>query len=76
MNDMIMSMDTFKPGDILGFSGDTWVSATINLATYGIPYWHLSHVGIVAEWDGDGYPGHDKRGRITRAQVPRLLLFE
>lgn len=36
-----------RPGDIIGFSGDSWLSAGINLATYGIPFWGLSHVGIV-----------------------------
>jgi len=68
---------TIKPGDIIGFSGDSWVSATINIATYGIPYWDLSHVGIVAEydvmWDGPGreYPYSEFRHRHHE-----LLLFE
>ena len=38
-----------KAGDVLGFSGDSWWSAGINIATYGLPWWGLSHVGIVAE---------------------------
>ena len=42
-----------KAGDIIGFSGDSWLSAGINLATYGIPFWSLSHVGIVGEHDGE-----------------------
>ncbi|MEN6367712.1 MAG: hypothetical protein ABFC88_12950 [Thermoguttaceae bacterium] len=37
----------FKAGDILGFSGYTWISAAINIATYGIPFWDISHVGIL-----------------------------
>lgn len=41
-----------KAGDIIGFSGDGPVSDGINLATWGIPRWHLSHVGIVAKLDG------------------------
>jgi hypothetical protein len=41
-----------QAGDLLGFSGDGWLSAGINLATYGIPYWSLSHVGIVGEYKG------------------------
>jgi len=42
-----------KAGDILGFSGDSWLSAGINLATYGIPFWSLSHVGILGEHEGE-----------------------
>lgn len=42
-----------KAGDIVGFSGDSWLSFGINLATYGIPFWSLSHVGIVAEHEGE-----------------------
>lgn len=42
-----------KAGDIIGFSGDSWLSASINLATYGLPWWSLSHVGIVADYDGE-----------------------
>ena len=42
-----------KPGDIIGFSGDSWLSVGINLATYGIPFWSLSHVGVVGEYDGE-----------------------
>ncbi len=38
----------FKPGDIIAFSGNAWSSAAINLATWGIPWWSISHVGIVA----------------------------
>jgi hypothetical protein len=37
----------FKAGDVLGFCGYTWISAAINIATYGIPFWGISHVGIV-----------------------------
>ena len=37
-----------KAGDIVGFSGRSWLSAGINIATYGIPLWGLSHVGILA----------------------------
>ncbi len=41
-----------KPGDIIGFSGDAWSSAGIALASLGIPWWSLSHVGIMGEHDG------------------------
>ena len=36
-----------KPGDIIGFSGRYLSSDFINIATYGIPRWGLSHVGIM-----------------------------
>jgi len=38
----------YKPGDIIAFSGFGRLSNCINLATYGIPHWNISHVGIVA----------------------------
>jgi hypothetical protein len=37
-----------KAGDIIGFSGRSWISAAINIATYGIPLWGISHVGVLA----------------------------
>lgn len=55
-----MSAYKLKPGDIIGFSGFNWLSAGINIATYGVPLWSVSHVGIVAEVKVGG----------------RLLLFE
>lgn len=42
-----------RPGDIIGFSGYNPASYFINLVTYGIPGWSLSHVGIVAEYEGN-----------------------
>ncbi len=42
----------FQVGDILGFSGRCLSSVGINLATYGVPYWDLSHVAIVGEYRG------------------------
>ncbi len=42
-----------KAGDIIGFSGDSWLSAGISVATLGIPFWDLSHVGIVGEHEGE-----------------------
>ena len=38
----------FKSGDILAFSGRNFLSDIINIGTYGIPRWSVSHVGIVA----------------------------
>lgn len=43
--------DAIKAGDIIGFSGFYWQSVAINLATYGVPFWSLSHVGIMAHAD-------------------------
>lgn len=37
-----------KAGDVVGFSGTGWLSGIINLGTYGIPWWSVSHVGILA----------------------------
>lgn len=81
---MERGMYDFRPGDILGFSGDTWVSATINLATYGIPYWGLSHLGIVAEYNGESWPSgllfHGTElyinGSLETEPFRGLLLFE
>jgi hypothetical protein len=42
-----MDMD-LKDGDIIGFSGSHYLSDFINLVTYGIPRYSLSHVGILA----------------------------
>lgn len=39
-----------KAGDIIGFSGSGFVSDLINVGTFGIPRWHLSHVGIVVKY--------------------------
>lgn len=44
--------DDFKAGDIIGFSGDAWGSSFINIMTYGLPLWSLSHCGIVGEHEG------------------------
>jgi hypothetical protein len=38
-----------KPGDIIGFLGNNFVSALVNFGTYGIPFRGVSHVGIMGE---------------------------
>ena len=38
----------FLPGGLIGFSGADPVSDLVNLATWGIPRWGLSHIAIVA----------------------------
>jgi hypothetical protein len=44
-------MPEIKPGDIIGFSGRSLISAGINLGTYGIPWWSISHVGIIGRYN-------------------------
>jgi hypothetical protein len=41
----------YKIGDVFGFLGKGSISRFINLGTYGIPNWGLSHVAIVGEWE-------------------------
>ncbi len=41
------------PGDIIGFSGANSTSDFINIVTYGLPRWSISHVGIVAAYPGE-----------------------
>lgn len=70
-----------KAGDIIGWSGNTWLSAGINLATYGIPYWGLSHIGILADCDyfdefPGGYPFHYEYPHRSNDEDIKLLLFE
>jgi len=43
------SIPTVQPGDIIGFSGESFISDFINVATYGVPRWGISHVGIMGE---------------------------
>ena len=40
---------TIKAGDVIGFSGDSWISDFINIVTCGLPRYGLSHVGIMGE---------------------------
>lgn len=44
-----------KPGDVIGFSGACCRSVLINVATCGIPFWGISHVGIVASARGKNF---------------------
>jgi hypothetical protein len=45
------SFQKFKAGDLFGFTGHSPLGAFINLATYGTPFWGISHVGILANVD-------------------------
>lgn len=42
-----------KPGDVVGFSGTGKCSIFINLMSYGIPRWGISHVGIIGAYHGE-----------------------
>lgn len=46
---IVLDTNVIKPGDVIAFSGGGWVSAAINIGTYGIPFFSVSHVGIMAE---------------------------
>jgi len=45
-------MTAFAAGDILGCSGNSWQSAAIATLTYGLPWYSLSHVMILAPYQG------------------------
>jgi len=55
--------DELKAGDIIGFSGHCLVSALVNIATYGIPFWSIGHVGIM---------GHADDGRLMLFESTQL----
>jgi hypothetical protein len=38
-----------KAGDLIAFSGNSFISDLVNIATYGLPRWGISHVGIMGE---------------------------
>lgn len=42
-----------RAGDILAFSGAGWKSNLINLATFGIPRFSVSHIGIIGEYENE-----------------------
>ena len=76
-----MADNEIKAGDLIGFSGSSWGSVTICLGTYGIPWWSLSHVGVVGDvFVGDlNYPS-SLRGVRDECSAPgtaaKHLLFE
>ena len=42
----------FSPGDLVSFSGHNLSGLIINLGSFGIPFYGLSHIGIVANYLG------------------------
>lgn len=55
--------DELKAGDIIGFSGHCWIGILVNIATYGIPFWGISHIGIM---------GHADDGRLMLFESTQL----
>ena len=43
----------FRPGDTIGFSGDGGISFAVNILSYGLPWFSISHVGILGEHEGE-----------------------
>jgi len=46
-------LQSIEPGDVIGFSGGSLVSDAVNLLSFGIPRWSLSHVGIFSYHESD-----------------------
>jgi len=46
---IVLDMTVVKPGDVIGFSGRSWSSAFINIGTYALPFFGISHVGIMSK---------------------------
>jgi hypothetical protein len=42
-----------KAGDVIGFSGDGGISFAVNILSYGIPWYSISHLGIIGEHKGE-----------------------
>lgn len=55
--EMDAMLATIKPGDVFGFSGRNWLSTGINVSTFGIPLWGISHVGIAGYDAASGWLG-------------------
>lgn len=61
---------TFRPGDVIAFSGAYWDSYLINLVTYGVPGFSVSHVGIVGDGGTVLYEATGAGGVIYRPITP------
>jgi hypothetical protein len=77
-----------NPGDIVGFSGRNLASDIINVGTYAMPRWGLSHVGILCPhpdyglllYESTTFNSHPcviqkKAFQGTQAQYPRDKVF-
>jgi len=65
-----------KPGDVIGFSGNYWHSHAINLLTYGLPWWGLSHIAVAAEAESEDLVRFDGVSPEEPYRGSCLLLFE
>jgi hypothetical protein len=61
---------TLKSGDVIGFAGWGVLSDVINLLTFGLPRYSVSHVGIVC--DDKLYESTSKRG-VTATNLQKRL---
>ena len=51
MREFLNTLNSIEPGDIIGFSGRSFTSDAVNLLSFGLPRWGLSHVGICSHHD-------------------------
>lgn len=49
MNNLATLIAEAKTGDVIAWCGNSWLSASINMLTYGVPTLSVSHVGIVCQ---------------------------
>jgi Orthopoxvirus protein of unknown function (DUF830). len=49
----LLELGNLKAGDVIGFCGSNYHSDLINILTYGWPRYHISHVGVVADYEGN-----------------------
>lgn len=49
------AIEGLRAGDVVGFSGQGFVSDAINLGSFGVPRWGLSHIGIIGRYRGRRY---------------------
>ncbi len=49
------ALEALRAGDVVGFSGQGFVSDAINLGSFGVPRWGLSHIGIIGKYKGERY---------------------
>jgi len=73
---MFLPQNLLKPGGIVAFSGRSWLAAGINLLSYGVPGWNISHVGILADSFDNGFPILDECGILSIQDLHGLILFE
>lgn len=68
-----------QPGDVIGFSSCGCTGLVINVSTWGVPFWDLSHVGLVAgdplgrtvmHWE------RNEEGKRVTVERPMMLIWE